>query len=342
MKLQTLHLEGEQFQSPSNKPTDGQESGEEHLLDAYSRAVIYASEKVSPSVVHLKVNKKVKSRRYNRSWESPGSGSGFIISKDGLIVTNNHVTENSTKIEVNLTDGRSFDADLIGSDPSTDLAVIRIQADKLETTSFGDSNKLKVGQLVIAIGNPYGFESTVTAGVVSALGRSLRSSTGRLIDNVIQTDAALNPGNSGGPLVNSKGEVIGINTAVIIAAQGICFAVGSSTAEFVVGQLISKGKVRRGYLGIAGQHIRFPKTLIQNLQLKVFSGILVQQVEADAPAYNREIKQGDVIVAFGEQPIRNIDDLHRVLTQEMIGERVKLKIIRKNELQEIIVIPGEL
>jgi len=318
-------------------------NSDDSLLDAYSQAVVNASEKVSPSVVHLKVFKnqvvKARNRQFNR--QNAGSGSGFIISPEGFIVTNSHVVSGSDKIEVNLPDGRTFIAELIGNDPATDLALIRIHADKLPSVKFGNSQTLKVGQLAIAIGNPFGFEYTVTAGVLSALGRSLRSSNGRLIDNVIQTDAALNPGNSGGPLVNSRGEVIGINTAVILPAQGICFAVASNTAEFVISQLMNKGKVRRAIIGIAGQQINIPKAVVKQFGLANNSGVLVQQVEADAPAYNREIKSGDVILSLDNQVVAGIDDLHRLLTEEMIGSRAILEILRKNEKIKIIVIPGE-
>jgi S1-C subfamily serine protease len=320
---------------------NAQSSDDFHLLDAYSQAVVQAAERVSPSVVHLKVYKKNSNSRNRNYRPEAGSGSGFIISSEGFIVTNSHVVSDSQKIEVNLPDGRTFPADLIGNDPATDVALIRIHAEKLPSVKFGNSKMLKVGQLAIAIGNPYGFEYTVTAGVISALGRSLRSGNGRLIDNVIQTDAALNPGNSGGPLVNSRGEIIGINTAVILPAQGICFAVAANTAEYVVSELITKGRVRRGYLGIAGQQINLPKTIIKNYQLNIQSGVLVQQVEADAPAYNREIQQGDVIIGFDNQAISGIDDLHRLLTEDSIGNRVHLEVLRQNQKIKITAIPGE-
>ncbi len=321
-----------------------EEISDDAWMDAYSQAVVQASERVSPSVVHLRIRKKNRGqgRRNNRPWNQGGSGSGFIISQEGFIVTNSHVVHQADQIQVDLVDGRSFQAELVGEDPSTDLAVIRINADQLKTVAFGDSSRLRVGQLAIAIGNPYGFEYTVTAGVVSALGRSLRSNTGRLIDNVIQTDAALNPGNSGGPLVNSRGEVIGINTAVILPAQGICFAVASSTAEHIVSQIMSKGRVRRGFLGIAGQQTRLSRAIQQRYQLDQKSAVVVQQVEPDAPVYNREIKAGDLILAFDDQTITSIDDLHKVLSDRMIGERVHLSIIRDGKREKITVIPGEM
>lgn len=318
--------------------------GDDTALDAYSKAVIGASEKVSPSVVHIKVQKRRTRRRQRGSFnrEPSGSGSGFIISPEGFIVTNSHVVSDADKIEVDLPDTRSFAAQLIGQDPSTDLAIIRIYTENLPYVKFGDSQKLKVGQLVIAIGNPFGFEHTVTAGVVSALGRSLRSSTGRLIDNVIQTDAALNPGNSGGPLVNSQGEVVGINTAIILPAQGICFAVAANTAEYVASKLITQGRIRRGYLGLAGQVVSLPLRVINYNQLAVQSGVLVQNVEPDGPAYNAEIHEGDIIVGFNRQAVANIDDLHRLLHESAIGKDLPMEILRKGIKHAIRVIPGEL
>ncbi len=318
--------------------------GDFEILDAYSKAVIAASEKVSPVVVHIKVTKAASSAgRYRaRQRENTGSGSGFIISPEGFVVTNSHVVSGSQKIEVSLPDGRSFKADLVGNDPSTDLAVVKIYAHELKAIKFGDSSRLKVGQLAIAIGNPYGFEYTVTAGVIGALGRTLRSNTGRLIDNVIQTDAALNPGNSGGPLVNSIGEIIGINTAIILPAQGICFAVASNTAQYVIGKLMTEGRVRRGYLGIAGQLINFRERITNLHKLSTKSGILIQNVEADSPAYNKELSQGDIIVGFQGKPVSNIDDLHRLLDESTIGNKAALNILRKGKLDTVEVIPGEL
>lgn len=316
------------------------------LLDAYSKAVVGASEKVRNSVVHLEVKKKSSGNqsrnRYRRRGFRPnsGSGSGFVISPEGFIVTNSHVVNQAEAIKVNLSDGRQYDAELVGQDASTDVAVIRIHAEGLEAVTFGDSGKIKVGQLAIAIGSPFGYEYTVTAGVISALGRSLRSGTGRLIDNVIQTDAALNPGNSGGPLLNSQGQVIGINTAVILPAQGLCFAVASNTAEYVVGKLMTEGRVRRGYMGIAGQTYPIPNRLINRHQLDIQQGVLIKQIEADAPAYNREIQVNDVIIKFGDSLVSSIDDLHRLLTENTIGERIDLLVIREEKLVTIRVVPG--
>lgn len=314
----------------------------EELLDAYSRAVVTASKRVSPAVVHIRVEQEAgRGRgRHRQNRQQAGSGSGFMISPEGFIVTNNHVVEAARKIMVDLPDGRTLQAELVGNDPSTDLAVARIYADKLDFLEFGHSDILQVGQLVIAIGNPYGFQYTVTAGVVSALGRTLRSSSGRLIDNVIQTDAALNPGNSGGPLVNSRGQVVGINTAIILPAQGICFAVASNTAKYVVGKLITEGEVKRGYLGIAGQFIDLPLRVINFNKLDVKSGVLVIHVEADGKAYNSEIRTGDIIIEFGHQPVSSIDDLHRLLDETTIGKKIEVDVLRKGRRTTLNMIPG--
>ncbi len=313
------------------------------LLDAYSRTVVNVAKEVSDAVVQIKVKKKSSGRFVRGRRRQPfGGGSGFIISSDGYIVTNSHVVTNTDRIEVVLQDGRQFRASLIGDDPATDIAVVQINADSLNAVSFSNSDELQVGQLAIAIGNPYGFQYSVTAGVVSALGRTLRSENGRLIDNVIQTDAALNPGNSGGPLINSAGKVIGVNTAVILPAQGICFAVASNLAEYVVSKLIMEGKVRRGFIGIAGQTLRFNKRLISRFQLDVNSGILVQSIEADGPSYNSELRKGDVIIGFEENQISSIDDLHRLLDERSIGKKVSLTILRTGEQKTVNVIPVEL
>jgi len=313
------------------------------LLDAYSQTVVHVAEMVSPSVVHITVRKRASlpARIRNRDRQG-GAGSGFIISAEGFIVTNSHVVHGMDDIEVALPDGRSFKAQLVGEDPSTDLALVRIYAPDLKPLTFGDSSRLKVGQLAIAIGNPYGFQYTVTAGVVGALGRSLRSTTGRLIDNVIQTDAALNPGNSGGPLVDSRGCVIGINTAIIPSAQGICFAVASGTAQYVVGRLLTEGKVRRGYLGIGGQVVNLHQRVVAYNKLTVRSGIMVQSIEPDSSAFNYELLSGDVIIGFNGEPVANIDQLHRVLDEKTIGKEAVLSVLRSGKLKEVKVIPGEL
>jgi S1-C subfamily serine protease len=292
------------------------------LLDAYSEAVIAASERVSPSVV------KVEVRQQGRRG---GSGSGFVFTPDGFVLTNSHVVHGATRIDVSFPDGDHYEADRIGEDPDTDLAVLRITAPHLIPVTFGDSQAIRVGQLVIAIGNPYGFQATVTSGVVSALGRSLRSQSGRLIDNVIQTDAALNPGNSGGPLVSSNGEVIGVNTAVILPAQGICFAIAINTAKFVAGRLIKDGKIERGYIGVAGQNAPLHRVLVRGHHLSVSSGVLVAGVEQNSPAERAGLQQGDIIIAFNDTPIPHIDALHRVLTDHSHRVPAALTALRGTE-----------
>ncbi|MEM1217922.1 MAG: trypsin-like peptidase domain-containing protein [Bacteroidota bacterium] len=313
------------------------------ILDAYSQTVTQVAKTVSEAVVQIQVQKSQKTHRPSRRDRSPyGTGSGFVISSDGYIVTNSHVIHGAQKIKVNLQDGRSFNATLIGEDPATDLAVIQINAEGLTIATFADSDQLQVGQLAVAIGNPYGFQYSVTAGVVSALGRTLRSESGRLIDDVIQTDAALNPGNSGGPLVNSQGKVIGVNTAVILPAQGLCFAVASSLAQYIVGRLILEGKVRRGYIGIAGQMVKLNAQLVKRHQLEVNSGILIQQIEADGPAYNSELEKGDLIIGMNQHTINSIDDLHRLLDETSINQSCELLVLRRNRKVRVRVIPVEL
>jgi S1-C subfamily serine protease len=314
------------------------------LLDAYSQAVIAAAERVSPSVVNIEVHHGARDQQLidpRRMPQMHGSGSGFIFTQDGLILTNSHVVHRAAEIEVALADGRRFQADLIGDDPGTDLAVIRITAPNLVPASLGDSKSIRPGQLAIAIGNPYGFQTTVTAGVVSALGRSLRSRSGRLIDNVIQTDAALNPGNSGGPLVNSRGEVIGVNTAVIMGAQGICFAIGIDTAKFIAGRLIKDGKVRRGYIGVAGQNVPLHRRIVRFHDLPVESGVLVVSIEPNSPARRAGLIEGDVIIGYADQPITSIDDLHKALTEKAVGETAALTVIRRTEKIVLQIVPEE-
>ena len=292
------------------------------LLDAYSEAVISAADRVSPSVVKIEVQQQ--GRR-------GGSGSGFIFTPDGFILTNSHVVHGASTIEVILPDGQHCEADKVGDDPDTDLAVVRITAVNLIPVTLGDSQSIRVGQLVIAIGNPYGFQATVTSGVISALGRSLRSQSGRLIDNVIQTDAALNPGNSGGPLVTANGEVIGVNTAIILPAQGICFATAINTAKFVAGRLIKDGKIQRGYLGVAGQNAPLHRLLVRAHHLAAATGIFVVSVEPNSPAHRSGVHEGDIIVAFDEKTLPDIDALHRLLTDCQSGTRVNLTVIRGTE-----------
>jgi S1-C subfamily serine protease len=319
-------------------------SSDEALLDAYSQAVINAAERVSPSVVNIDVHKSL-GRNQMPQFRSPeelrGNGSGFIFTPDGFILTNSHVVHHSDKIEVTLSDGLRFQADLVGDDPDTDLAVIRINGPNLMPAPLGDSQKIRVGQLVIAIGNPYGFQYTVTSGVISALGRSLRSTSGRLIDNIIQTDAALNPGNSGGPLVTSQGEVIGVNTAMILAAQGICFAIAMNTAKFVAAKLIKEGKIRRSYIGLGGQNVPLPRRMVRFHKLPVESGVLTVSVEPNSPAQRAGLSEGDIVVGFDNQAIARIDDLHRVLTEEKVGMRTPMTIIRRSEKLVLNIVPEE-
>jgi S1-C subfamily serine protease len=326
----------------SAKPLNHLDADEE-ILDAYSRAVINASEKVSPSVVYIQVQHQLKSggRSFRNRQEMQGSGSGFVFTPDGFILTNSHVVNGASKIEVTLSEGNTYQADLIGDDPDTDLAVIRINAPNLVPAHLGDAQKIRVGQLVVAIGNPYGFQYTVTAGVVSALGRSLRAQSGRLMDDVIQTDAALNPGSSGGPLVNSRGEVVGVNTAMIRPAQGICFATSIDTAKFVASRLIRDGKVSRSYVGFAGQNVPIPRRIVRYFQLPVESGILVVSFDGDSPAKRAGLLEGDIIVGFEDHPIAGIDDLHRLLTEDLIGRKSSLEVIRRTEKLVLEVIPGE-
>jgi S1-C subfamily serine protease len=314
------------------------------ILDSYSLALTAAADKVSPSVVNLDVHHRSQGRRATDPRypaERQGSGSGFIFTPDGFILTNSHVVHGASRLEAILSDGRRVQADLVGDDPATDLAVVRIQAPNLTAAPLGDSQVVRVGQLVIAIGNPYGFQCTVTAGVVSALGRSLRSSSGRLIDSVIQTDAALNPGNSGGPLVASQGEVIGVNTAVILPAQGLCFAIGINTAKFVAGRLIKDGKIRRGSIGVAGQNVPLPRRLVRFYDLPIESGILVVSIEPDSPAQRVGLHEGDVIIGFAGQPVAGIDDLHRLLVDEQVGRAAPMTIVRRGAQTQLEIVPEE-
>ena len=317
---------------------------DDDALDAYSRAVITAAEKVSPSVVYIEVHQPVRTRRGNAPripQETRGSGSGFIFTPDGFILTNSHVVHGAKKIEVTVSDGHKYQADLIGDDMDTDLAVIRINAPNLVPALLGEAKKIRVGQLVIAIGNPYGFQYSVTAGVVSALGRSLRAQSGRLMDDVIQTDAALNPGNSGGPLVNSRGEVIGVNTAMILPAQGISFATSIDTAKFVASRLIRDGKVSRSYIGLAGQNVPLPRRIVRYYNLAVESGILVVSFEGDSPARKGGVREGDIIIGLDDRPTAGIDDLHKLLSENLIGHKSSLVVIRGTEKLRLEVIPEE-
>ncbi|MGH9899141.1 MAG: S1C family serine protease [Pyrinomonadaceae bacterium] len=331
--------------SGSTSSTVRSETTDIELLDAYSQAVIQAAERVSPSVVNIEVKHLVRNRRQNGSpatQEGHGSGSGFIFTPDGFILTNSHVVHGADSIEVTLSDGRRSEAVLIGDDPDTDLAVIRVTASNLAPVFLGQSQSIRVGQLAIAIGNPFGFQCTVTAGVVSALGRSLRSKSGRLMDDVIQTDAALNPGNSGGPLVNSHGEVIGVNTAMILPAQGICFAISINTARYVAGELIRKGRISRSFIGLAGQNVPIPRRLVRYYNLERGSGIMVVSFEKKSPAESAGLVEGDLIIGFDSHPIAGIDDLHRLLTADRVGNRLPLEVIRRTEKMTLHVVPREI
>jgi S1-C subfamily serine protease len=315
------------------------------LLDAYSNAVVDAVRKASPSVVYIEVGPRDRATAMaaarNGKPVRAGSGSGFVFTPDGFTLTNSHVVHGAEQIDVTLPDGRTLPATLVGDDPDTDLAVIHVDpgTTALPAATFGESARLQVGQLAVAIGNPYGFQYTVTAGVVSNLGRSFRSQTGRLIDNVIQTDAALNPGNSGGPLVDSHGHVIGVNTAIIAAAQGICFATPADTAQWVAARLIRDGRIVRAYLGIAGQNVPLHRRIVRFHNLQVESGVLVTGTEPDGPARRAGLTDGDVVIAFDGTPTPHIDALHRLLTGDVIGDTKPLTILRRNEVETLDVTP---
>lgn len=311
------------------------------LLDAYSKTITGVVNTVAESVVHIEVTKRMVDRRTRQERDMPGSGSGFLISSDGFIVTNHHVIENANGIKVSFADGRKVKADLVGSDPSTDIAILQIHENNVKALAFADSEQLQVGQIAIAIGNPLGLQHTVTAGVVSALGRTLRANNGRLIDDVIQTDASLNPGNSGGPLVNSLGQVIGVNTAMIPTAHGICFAVSSNLAAFVAGKLIMDGKVKRAYLGIAGQLVNLTERIIAANRLEKRTGVYIFEIEPDAPVKNNELRIGDIIVGFNDHAVASVDDLHKHLNESVIGKNVNMEVLREGRKRTITVIPGE-
>ena len=316
------------------------------LLDAYSTAVTGAVERMSPSVVHIEVHQKAGRTRSGEPRETRGGGSGFVFTPDGLIITNSHVVHEAARIAVTLADGRHMPATLIGDDPASDLAVIRLEQPGFDepglvAAALGDSQRLRVGQIVIAIGAPYGFQSTVTAGVVSALGRSLRSYSGRLIDDVIQTDASLNPGNSGGPLVDSAGHVVGVNTATILPAQGICFAIGINTAKFVASRLLRDGRIRRSYIGVSAQTTPVHRRVVRFYDLAKESGVIVIGVEENSPAKRAGLREGDVIVALDGKPVAGVDDLHRVLTDVRVGVSCSLTVLRWTEKLDMNVVPEE-
>ena len=321
-------------------------TSDDPLLDAYSSAVTGAVERISLSVAHIAVHQATGRTRSGEPRERQGGGSGFVFTPDGLILTNSHVVHEAARIAVTLADGRQMPATLIGEDPASDLAVIRLERPQFDelglvAAELGDSQRLKVGQIAIAIGAPYGFQSTVTAGVVSALGRSLRSYSGRLIDDVIQTDAALNPGNSGGPLVDSAGRVVGVNTATILPAQGICFAIGINTAKFVASRLLRDGRIRRSYVGLSGQTVPVHRRVVRFYDLPKETGALVLSVEDASPAKRAGLREGDIIVALDGQPIAGVDDLHRVLTDVRVGISCLLTVLRWTEKLELKIVPEE-
>ncbi len=328
----------EDAETPVVAPADERDAP---ALDAYSRTVMAVAEAVSPSVVRLDVEGEPTGRA-GRGRPSPaaGSGSGFLFTSDGYVLTNSHVVSGAKRITVTTLDGRKLPGALVGDDPDTDLGVVRVYAPELVPVRFGNSSAVKVGQIAVAVGNPFGFDCTVTAGVVSALGRSLRTKTGRLVDDVIQTDAALNPGNSGGPLCDSAGRVIGVNTAMISSAQGICFAIGINTASFVVAKLIHDGRIRRSYLGIAGQNVPLHRRVVRFHDLSLDNAVFVVSVEADSPGARAGVRDGDLIVAFGDNAVSGIDDLHRLLTEEQAGQSTTLTIIRGSHRQTVAVTPS--
>jgi len=336
--LQTTDPDRAQSVSPAEAVRSEEDTA---LLDAYSNAVSGAAERVSPAVVHIEVERKVAGPDQKARNVPAGTGSGFLFTHDGFILTNSHVVNGANRIWVTEVDGTRSEAILIGDDPDTDLAVIRVPGDGHPVVELGDSSTIRVGQVAIAIGNPFGFQYTVTAGVVSALGRSLRSRSGRLIDDVIQTDAALNPGNSGGPLLNSRGEVIGVNTAMILPAQGICFAIGINTAKFVAAQLMTQGRIRRGYLGFAGQNVVIPRRMVRALGLPISTGIQISAVEQGSPAAQAGLLSGDLLISFAGEPVGGIDELQRHMTEERIGVPTKMAVLRRLKILELEVTPLE-
>ena len=337
-----VHI-SQEFSAPNTVQTP-EPVEESHLLDAYSRTVVQVAQQVSPSVAHIEVQMPPQKQhgqvRPEQNQTPQSTGSGFIISSDGYLVTNSHVVNGAIAIKVTLQDGRFFNATIVGDDPATDIAVLKIDGHHLRPLSFANSDKLQVGQIAIAIGNPYGFQYTLTAGVVSALGRSLRSKPGRLIDDVIQTDASLNPGNSGGPLVNSHGQVIGVNTAMILHGHGLCFAVASNLVQFVVGKLLLEGKVTRGYIGIAGQTITLPPALTKQLQLTNSGAVQVLSYDHQTPAAVAGLRPNDFILQFEGKPVNSIDDLHKYLDEKSIGKVCSMWVLRNgNQVMQLNVIP---
>jgi S1-C subfamily serine protease len=310
-------------------------------LDAYSRAVVGAVEGVGPAVVHLEVAGVPIAARGRGPSETSGTGSGFFFTPDGFLLTNSHVVHGAREVRATFVDGATRVAYPVGDDPSTDLAVLKVDHVAPAFAALGDSGRIRQGQLVVAIGNPLGFQATVTAGVVSALGRTMRSQSGRLIDGVIQTDAALNPGNSGGPLVNARAEVVGVNTAIIAGAQGICFAIPANTAQFVASRLIRDGRVRRSYIGVVGQTIALTRRHAQRFHLAVQGGVLVTGVTPSSPAERGGLRPRDIIIAIDNGVVGSVDDLQRQLTEDLIGRDAELSILRSGMQQTLRVRPAE-
>jgi len=325
-----------------NDPRDGEAARRHDPLDAYSRAVVRAAEEVGPSVVKIEASRREPRRHEGpRRAEPQASGSGFLFAPDGLVLTNSHVVDRAKLIDVTLPDGRTLRGDLVGDDPETDLAIVRITASDLVAARLGDSRLLRPGQLVVAVGNPYGLQHTVTAGVVSAVGRSLRSRSGRLMDNIIQTDAALNPGNSGGPLVIHSGEVVGVNTAIILGGQGLAFAVPINTARLVIPALLKEGRVRRSYIGLGAQDVTLLRRVVRFYRLAAESGVLVVSLDPAGPASLAGLLEGDIIVEFTGQRVSTTDDLHRLLTEERIGTDWPITIVRGTEKITLQIVPRE-
>jgi S1-C subfamily serine protease len=333
----SLRFVADESRGPGSVPAPAPDSDPSaELLDAYSRVTVGASEKVCPSVVSVEV------LRLSRHSEGRGGqGSGFAFRPDGFILTNSHVVHGADLIQVTFPDGKQMSAELVGDDSETDLAVLRIEGSGFPVTPLGRSAQVKVGQLVVAVGNPLGFQCTVTAGVVSALGRSLRAQSGRLINDIIQTDAALNPGNSGGPLVNFRGEAIGVNTAVIPEAQGICLAVSSDTATWVSEGLIRDGRIRRGYLGVAGRRVALPSRLMKEHDLKAETGMMVMGVESGSPGHSAGLRERDVVVAFNGQTVSGVDDLHRILAGQGVGVKATVTVVRSGKKMDVAIVPEE-
>ncbi len=323
--------------------TKDSELKDSELMDSYSKSVVNVAKIASDSVVNIRVTKTHNNLRNQQNQQQPyGTGSGFVISTNGLILTNNHVINQAKEIRVTLPSGKEMIPEIVGTDPATDLAILKIHEKNMIPLHFGNSDKLQPGQIAIAIGNPLGFQHTVTAGVVSALGRTLRSQSGRMIDDIIQTDAALNPGSSGGPLMDSAGRVIGVNTAIIKQAQGICFAVSSNLAQYISQLLIQHGKIRRAYLGIVGQTVKLPPLVVKNNLLKKLTAIYISSIDDKGDAQNKNLLKGDLLVEMDGKPLGSIDDLHRALTKETIGKEITVKIIRNSKPHFVQIVPSEM